>query len=97
MDVFTTPQTFFEAGGKDVFPDLKMVGTISVITSHSKECRVGDMIDKGIELLIKKCEKEGYDAVFQLRWEEVYKMHEAYGPDYILHGTAYKRRKENEL
>jgi hypothetical protein len=90
MPVTLTNQSFMDAGGKDLFPDLEMRSIISVISSHSG--KINHALDSANAEMKEEAEMMEYTHVFGIEYNFMLEEEGVYSCSAI--GTGYNSRRK---
>jgi len=85
-DIPVTNQSFEKAGGLAVYPNLR-IGKILVVETRYRK---NEDIESGLALLVSCAKKQGFAAVFGVKWEPHYYSDLNDIPWYRVYGTAYR-------
>lgn len=87
-------QSFRDAGGTEIYPNLDIEGIVQTITFNHKNS-FEELMTKAHYELINKADKLGCTHIFGVE-HKVYTghgKHPSYGTDYVVTGTAYKPKE----
>ncbi|NQV18653.1 MAG: hypothetical protein HQ534_08945 [Armatimonadetes bacterium] len=79
-----TNQTFMEAGGNEVYPDLEMVGIVASEEINRRESSYDIVMDDLNSSLKRNANNKGCSYIFNIKYEHIEKGHST------AIGTGYK-------
>jgi len=65
----STNQTFVEAGGNEVYPDLEMVGVVRCEVVNRRNAPYNQIIDELNSSIRRKASKRDYSHIFKIEYE----------------------------